>query len=112
VQRLLDEGVVQITAVANARAAGFSRQAMLGIKVEGDIQRVAEKLGGVAEAEYVVICAGQFDLLAEVLCEDDEHLLRLVDESVRPIPGVRSTETFMYLKVAKETYPWGGAVSH
>jgi Lrp/AsnC family transcriptional regulator, regulator for asnA, asnC and gidA len=106
VQRLLDEGVVQIAAVANVRAVGFSRQAMLGIKVEGDIQRVAEKLGSVAEAEYVVICAGQFDLLVEVVCEDDEHLLRLIDESVRPIPGVRSTETFMYLKVAKETYSW------
>jgi Lrp/AsnC family transcriptional regulator, regulator for asnA, asnC and gidA len=107
VQRLLDEGVVQIAAVANARAVGFNRQAMLGIKVEGDIQRVAEKLVSVVEAEYVVICAGQFDLLVEVVCEDDEHLLRLVDESVRPIPGVRSTEIFMYLRVAKESYSWG-----
>jgi Lrp/AsnC family transcriptional regulator for asnA, asnC and gidA len=107
VQRLLDEGVVQIAAVTSARAVGFNRQALLGIKVEGDIQRVAEKLVSVAEAEYVVICAGQFDLLVEVVCENDEHLLQLVDESIRPIPGVRSTEIFMYLRVAKETYSWG-----
>ena len=55
----------------------------------------------------MVICAGQFDMLVELICEDDAHLLRTIDESVRTIPGVRSTETFVYLKVAKETYQWG-----
>lgn len=107
VQRLIDEHIVQIAAVTDPAAIGFQRMALLGIKVEGDIRRVAEKLSGLQEAEYVVICAGQFDLLVELLCEDDEHLLRTVDESVRTIPGVRNTETFVYLKVAKENYQWG-----
>ncbi|MCU4183556.1 Lrp/AsnC family transcriptional regulator [Acidiferrimicrobium sp. IK] len=106
VQRLLDEGIVQIAAVTDAAAVGFHRMAMLGIKVEGELQAVAEKITGVAEAEYVVVCAGQFDCLVELICEDDEHLLRVVDH-VRAIPGVRSTETFVYLKVAKESYQWG-----
>jgi Lrp/AsnC family transcriptional regulator for asnA, asnC and gidA len=107
VQKLIDEGVIQIAAVTDAAAVGFHRMALLGITVEGDVRSVAEKLVGLAEAEYVVICAGQFDVLVELICEDDDHLLRTVDESVRTIPGVRRTETFVYLKVAKETYQWG-----
>jgi Lrp/AsnC family transcriptional regulator for asnA, asnC and gidA len=107
VQRLIDEDVVQIVAVTDAAAIGFHRMAMLGVQVDGEVRRVADKLSAVPEAEYVVICAGQFDLLVELICEDDTHLLRTIDESVRTIPGVRSTETFMYLKVAKETYQWG-----
>jgi Lrp/AsnC family transcriptional regulator for asnA, asnC and gidA len=107
VQRLIDEGVVQIAAVTDASAIGFNRMALLGVKVEGDIRQVADKLTGLPEAEYVVICAGQFDLLVELVCVDDDHLLHTIDESVRTIPGVRSTEAFVYLKVAKENYQWG-----
>lgn len=106
VQRLLDDRTVQIAAVTDAAAIGFHRQAMLGINVEGDISRVADKLVGLGEAEYVVVCAGRFDILVELVCEDDAHLLRVVDE-VRMVPGVRSTETFVYLKLAKENYQWG-----
>ncbi|MGH9059072.1 MAG: Lrp/AsnC family transcriptional regulator, partial [Acidimicrobiales bacterium] len=97
---------IQIAAVTDAAAVGFRRQAMVGLKVEGDIQRVADKLTAVAEAEYVVVCAGSFDVLVELVCEDDEHLLKVMDE-MRSIPGVRSTETFVYLKLAKESYQWG-----
>lgn len=107
VQRLIDEGVIQIAAITDAAAIGFHRMALLGVKVDGDVRQVADKLSGLAEAEYVVICAGQFDLLVELICEDDEHLLRIIDESVRTIPGVRHTEIFVYLRVVKETYQWG-----
>jgi len=106
VQRLIDEGVVQIAAITDPGAIGFHRMALLGVRVEGEAQRVADKLGGLAEAEYVVICAGQFDILVELLCVDDDHLLQTV-ESVRAVPGVRTAETFVYLKIAKETYQWG-----
>ena len=107
VQRLLDEGVIQIAAVTDAEAEGFHRQAMLGVRVEGDIRSVAAKLGAMPEADYVVICAGQYDILVEVICEDDEHLLAVIDDSIRAIPGVRSTEAFVYLRLEKETYQWG-----
>lgn len=107
VQRLLDDGIVQIVAITDAHAIGFSRQALLGIKVEGDISRVAEKLVELPEADYVVISAGQFDILVELICTDDEHLLKVIDDGVRSIPGVRSTETFVYLKLVKENYLWG-----
>lgn len=107
VQRLIEEGVMQIVAVTDPLSLGAKREAMIGIKVEGDLEEVAARLGELSESEYVVICAGSFDILAEVLCEDDEHLLALVNERIRRIPGVRGTETFVYLRLAKQTYAWG-----
>jgi Lrp/AsnC family transcriptional regulator for asnA, asnC and gidA len=107
VQRLREAGVMQIVAVTDPLQLGFTRQAMVGISVEGDVRHVADKLTSVPEVDYVIICAGSFDLLAEVVCEDDERLLAVLNDSVRSIPGVRSTETFMYLKLAKQTYTWG-----
>ena len=57
--------------------------------------------------DYVVITAGGFDILAEVVCEDDDHLLQIMNSKIRAVPGVRSTETFVYLKLRKQTYTWG-----
>jgi len=107
VQRLRESGIMQIVAVTDPLQLGFTRQAMIGISVEGDVRRVAEKLSAMAEVDYVVMCAGSFDILAEIVCEDDERLLHVLNDSVRSIPGVRSTETFLYLKLAKQTYTWG-----
>ncbi len=107
VQRLRETGIMQIVAVTDPLQLGFTRQAMIGISVEGDVRRVAEKLIAMPEVDYVVMCAGSFDILAEIVCEDDERLLHVLNDSVRSIPGVRSTETFLYLKLAKQTYTWG-----
>jgi Lrp/AsnC family transcriptional regulator for asnA, asnC and gidA len=107
VQRLRESGIMQIVAVTDPLQLGFTRQAMIGINVEGDVRTVAEKLSAMQEVDYVVMCAGSFDLLAEIVCEDDERLLQVLNDSVRSIPGVRGTETFLYLKLAKQTYTWG-----
>jgi len=107
VQRLREDGIIQIVAVTDPLQLGFTRQAMVGFSVEGDVRLVAERLSELAEVDYVVMCAGSFDLLAEVVCEDDERLLALLNDEVRSIPGVRATETFLYLKLAKQTYTWG-----
>jgi Lrp/AsnC family transcriptional regulator for asnA, asnC and gidA len=107
VQRLRESGVIQIVAVTDPLQLGFLRQALVGIRVEGDVQSVAAKVTALTEVDYVVMCAGSFDLLAEVVCQDDEGLLRLLNDSIRAIPGVRTTETFVYLKLAKQTYTWG-----
>jgi Lrp/AsnC family transcriptional regulator for asnA, asnC and gidA len=107
VQRLVKTGVIQIVAVTDPLQLGFPRQAMIGIKVEGDIDVVAAKLEKLPEVDYVVITAGSFDLLVEAVCEDDDHLLQLLNERIRAIPTVRSTETFVYLKLRKQTYTWG-----
>jgi Lrp/AsnC family transcriptional regulator, regulator for asnA, asnC and gidA len=107
VQRLRESGIMQIVAVTDPLQLGFTRQAMIGISVEGDVRTVAEKLSAMHEVAYVVMCAGSFDLLAEIVCEDDDHLLLVLNDSVRSIPGVRATESFLYLKLAKQTYSWG-----
>jgi Lrp/AsnC family transcriptional regulator, regulator for asnA, asnC and gidA len=107
VQRLLDAGVMQIVAVTDPLQVGFSRQAMIGIRVEGDLAAVADRLADMPEVDYVVITAGSFDLLVEAVCEDDDALLDLISAKIRTIEGVRTTETFVYLKLRKQLYNWG-----
>jgi Lrp/AsnC family transcriptional regulator for asnA, asnC and gidA len=107
VQRLLESGVMQIVAVTDPLTVGFPRAAMIGIRVEGDMEIVAEKLESMPEVDYVVITAGAYDILVEVVCEDDDHLLEVINRHIRAIPGVRHTESFVYLKLRKQIYTWG-----
>ncbi|MEW2358456.1 Lrp/AsnC family transcriptional regulator [Spirillospora sp. NPDC029432] len=106
VQKLLDAGVMQIVGVSDPLMLGFDRQLMVGVKCEGDLERAADALAAVPEIDYVVITAGSFDILLEVVCESDERLLELIGR-IRDVPGVVSTESFVYLKVRKQTYAWG-----
>lgn len=107
VSRLLDSGIIQIVAVTDPMQVGFSRQAMVGVVSSGDLEALAEQLSALPEADYVVITAGGFDALVEVVCEDDNALLDLVNKKIRNLPGVLRTETFVYLKLNKQTYTWG-----
>jgi Lrp/AsnC family transcriptional regulator for asnA, asnC and gidA len=107
VQRLLDAGVMQIVAVTDALQLGFARQALVGVRADGDVRDVADKLAALPEVDYVVITAGSFDLILEVVCADDERLLALLNDSIRAVPGVRDTETLVYLRLVKQTYSWG-----
>lgn len=106
VQRLTEAGVMQIVAVTNPLELGFARQAMIGVRVRGELEPVADALGEFEEIDYVVITAGTYDLLIEAVCTSDEHLLSLI-EQVRAVGAVESTETFMYLQLRKQTYTWG-----
>ncbi len=107
VQRLLDSGVMQIVAVTDPLQLGFARQAMIGIHAEGDLEPIAAALSTMAEVDYVIVTAGSFDLMVEVVCESDDHLLDLLSKQIRAIDGIRSTESFVYLKLHKQTYSWG-----
>jgi Lrp/AsnC family transcriptional regulator, regulator for asnA, asnC and gidA len=104
---LIDSGVMQIVAVTDPLQLGFARQAMLGIVVEGDRRAVAAQIAEVEEVDYVVVTAGDFDVLAEVVGVSDAHLLELVTARIRPIPGVSSIHTFLYEELQKQTYSWG-----
>ncbi len=107
VRRLVDSGVTQIVAVTNPLTLGFRRMAMVGIRVEGDVREAADAIAALPEIDYLVIVAGSFDLLVEIVCEDDDALLHLLNDKIRAVPGVASTDTFTYLKICKETYSWG-----
>jgi Lrp/AsnC family transcriptional regulator, regulator for asnA, asnC and gidA len=106
VQRLLDSGVMQIVAVTDPLQLGFARQAMIGIHAEGDLEPIATELSTMAEVDYVIVTAGSFDLMVEVVCESDDHLLELLSKRIRAIDGIHGTESFVYLKLHKQTYPW------
>ncbi|HXH34639.1 MAG TPA: Lrp/AsnC family transcriptional regulator [Plantibacter sp.] len=107
VQKLTESGVIQIVAVTDPLQLGFTRQAMIGVRVTGDTRVVADRLAELAAVDYVVLTAGSFDLLVEVVCEDDEELIALLNDEIRTIDGVAATETFVYLRLHKQLYDWG-----
>ncbi|KQQ10664.1 MULTISPECIES: Lrp/AsnC family transcriptional regulator [Rathayibacter] len=107
VQKLTESGVMQIVAVTDPMQLGFYRQAMIGVRVTGDTREVADRLAAIPAVDYVVLTAGTFDILAEVVCENDDDLIALLNQEIRSLPGVLSTETFVYLKLHKQFYNWG-----
>ena len=107
VQKLTETGVLQIVAVTDPMQLGFFRQAMIGIRCTGDTREIAQKIAALSETDYVVHTAGSFDILVEVICENDDEFIELLNSKIRSLPGVTSTETFVYLKLHKQFYNWG-----
>ena len=107
VQKLIESGVMQIVAVTDPMQLGFYRQAMIGIRSTGDSRVIADAIAAIDAVEYVVLTAGSFDMLAEVVCEDDDSLLDLLNGQIRAVPGVVQTEVFTYLQLKKQQYNWG-----
>jgi Lrp/AsnC family transcriptional regulator for asnA, asnC and gidA len=107
VQKLTESGVMQVVAVTDPMQLGFYRQAMIGIRCGGDTREIAEKLAALPAVDYVVLTAGSFDILVEVICENDDDLISLLNSKIRTLPGVTSSETFVYLKLHKQFYNWG-----
>ena len=107
VQRLKEAGVMQIVAITDPLQLGYGREALIGIRVHGDVRLVAEAVAAIEEANYVVMTAGSFDIIAELIAVDDNALVHLLNDSIRSIPGVTEVETFLYLKLSKQTYAWG-----
>jgi Lrp/AsnC family transcriptional regulator for asnA, asnC and gidA len=105
-QRLCDDGVVQVTAVTNPLGLGFDAMALVGVRTSGPPEEVADRVAQLDEADYVVVAAGQFDLLVELVCVDRRHLLDVTNR-IRALEGVTSTETFVYLALHKQLYDWG-----
>jgi len=106
VQRLIDSGVMQVVAVTNPLSHGKRRMAMIGVRTEGPTDDIAKTLQAMRDIDYLVVSAGSFDLMAEVVVADDGELLDLTNR-IRGVKGVRSTETFIYLDLVKQTFTWG-----
>ena len=106
--RLVDRGILQVVGVTDPLKLGFQQMAMIGIRCEADrLMSVAAAVAEFPEVDYVVITAGTYDILIETVCEDNEGLLRFLAERLRTIDGVRDTETFVYLRMVKQSYQWG-----
>ena len=108
VNKLVSSGVIKITAIPDAASLGFHRKALIGIRHSGAIGPLAEKMRLLPEVSRVVVTAGGFDVLVEVVCKDDEHLVRLINQGIRSVEGVQTTETFVYLKEEKQAFEWIG----
>jgi len=108
VGRLTRNGILQIVGVTDPLKLGFHQMAMVAVRCEGALlQEVAAAVAEFPEVSYVVITAGAYDLLVETVCEDAEDLLRFLTEKIRRVPGVRDTETFVYLRMVKQAFQWG-----
>ena len=107
--RLCDDNILQVTGITNPLGLGFEAQAMVGIRTNGPPEPVANEIATWHEADYVVIPAGQFDILAELVCADRRQLLDLTNR-IRAIESVASTESFLYLELWKQIYDWGARV--
>jgi Lrp/AsnC family transcriptional regulator for asnA, asnC and gidA len=106
--RLIERGILQIVGVTDPLKLGFQQQALIGIRCESSkLIEVAEAVAEFPEVDYVVITAGTYDLLIETVCEDNDALLSFLADRLRRIDGIRETETFVYLKMMKQTYQWG-----
>ncbi|MFT3854335.1 MAG: Lrp/AsnC family transcriptional regulator [Ilumatobacteraceae bacterium] len=106
VQRLIDAGVLQVVGVTNPLSVGRRRMAMIGVRVAGPLDPVAEALQAMDDIDYLVVTAGSYDFLCEVVVADDQSLKELGNR-IRAVPGVLTTETFIYLDLVKQTFTWG-----
>jgi Lrp/AsnC family transcriptional regulator for asnA, asnC and gidA len=106
--RLMERGILQVVGVTDPLKLGFQQMAMIGVRCESDaLVRVAERIAEMPEVDYVVITAGSYDLIVEIVMEDNDALLRFLADKLRSVDGVRETETFVYLRLVKQTYQWG-----
>jgi Lrp/AsnC family transcriptional regulator for asnA, asnC and gidA len=106
--RLMERGILQVVGVTDPLKLGFHQQAMIGVRCQADrLMEVARVVADLPEVSYLVVTAGSYDLLVEVVCEDNDALLRFLTHRLRQVDGVRETETFVYLRMVKQVYAWG-----
>jgi Lrp/AsnC family transcriptional regulator for asnA, asnC and gidA len=103
---MIDAGVMQIVAVTDPTTLGFTVQAMAGLTIEGNLDDAAKRIAEIDAVDYVVIVAGRFNVLIEVVAENMERLIAIMNR-IRAIPGVVGVEVFTYLRLEKQTYNWG-----
>ena len=110
-ERMVREGVLQVVAVTNPMLMGFSTMAHIGVKVNVNrLQEIADQIASFEEVIYLVLVTGSYDLIVEVVCRDKNHLMDFLMEKFHAVEGVRDTETFIYLRIVKESYDWGESI--
>ncbi len=103
--RLVELGYLKVVAVTNPLMMGMRTMALIGIRTDGrKMLQVAENVAKLNEVVYLVIVSGRYDIMAEVFCKDDEDMLKFLTEKLAKVDGIRETETFMHMKIMKETY--------
>jgi Lrp/AsnC family transcriptional regulator, regulator for asnA, asnC and gidA len=103
--RLLEMGVLRVVAITNPLRMGYQTMALIGIKADGNnLLKIADQIAALEEVIYLIVVSGAFDIIAEIVCRDQDHLLQFLTERLYKIDGVRESESFMHLKIVKEVY--------
>ena len=103
--RLVQDGILQVVPITNPTLMGYHMMALIGVRADGNrLREIARQLASFEEVIYLVLCTGTYDILVEVICRDNAHLLQFLTERLRAVEGVRDTETFIYLEIVKEAY--------
>ncbi|MDH4159288.1 MAG: Lrp/AsnC family transcriptional regulator [Actinomycetota bacterium] len=106
VQRLVDSELLQVVAVTDPLKLGLPVMALVGITVDGDVRAVADRVSELDRIIYVVLTSGSFDLFAEVVCADMDELFAVVNDHIRAIDGVRTSESFVYFDIHTHRFTW------
>jgi Lrp/AsnC family transcriptional regulator for asnA, asnC and gidA len=103
--RLVESGSIKIVAISNPLQMGYNTMALIGIRAEGQkLMEIAEKISSLEEVIYLIVTSGSYDIMAEVICRDRDHLLQFLTNRLYKIEGIRESETFIHLKIVKEVY--------
>lgn len=107
--RLVQDGVLQVVAVTNPLLMGFTTMAQIGVKVDvGRLQEIADQVAAFDEVIYLVLITGSYDLHLEIVCRDKIHLLDFLTNKLHSVEGIKDSETFICMEIAKEVYTWTG----
>lgn len=107
--RLVQEGVLQVVAVTNPLLMGFTIMAHIGVKAEvSRLKEIADQIAAFEEVIYLVLLTGSYDLHIEVVCRDQAHLLNFLTNKLHSVEGIKDTESFICMQIAKEVYTWTG----
>ncbi len=107
--RLVEEGVLQVVAVTNPLLMGFTTMAQIGVKVDvGRLKEIADQIAAFEEVIYLVLVTGSYDLHIEIVCRDKSHLLDFLTTKLHTVEGIKDSETFICMEIAKEVYTWTG----
>jgi len=108
VNKLTENGKLQIVGIVEPQELGWNEAGMIGISVQPDmISSVADAIAELEEVSYLFQAAGEFDLFAEVYCKDKNHFVSFLNEKLQKINGGERTRSFIILKMHKLSYRWG-----
>ena len=108
VNRLLDEGLIRIVAVATPFDLGYQVVALLGMQLDqSKLVSIASRLVSFPEVRFAGITAGNYDIVAEVWFQSTDELVSFISNRLTKIPGIERVETIQVLKLLKYAYDWG-----
>ena len=106
-ERLLQNGVIRVSAIVNPKAVGFGVTADVLMEVEpGHVQEVARRMAEFEQVSYIACSTGERDLSIQIYAPDNEELYRFVTEVIGNVPAVRRTTTILVPVVMKDVYDW------